>query len=331
MKKRILVTFGTRPEAVKSFPVVEALRRAGHFDVKVCVTAQHRDMLDQVLTTFSITPDYDLNVMRQDQTPLEACSRILSALPAVFDEVEPDLLIVQGDTTTTFSSAWAAFHHRIPVAHVEAGLRSNDKYQPFPEEIIRKAVSDVADINFAPTRQAKENLLSEGVPDHQIFVTGNTVVDALLWILDRPQRFQDQRLKELRPPILTVTVHRRENFGERLLEICSAVRRLVQMQKDLTVVVPVHPNPSVRELVSRELADPRILLTEPLEYMSFVHLMKRSALVLSDSGGIQEEAPTIGVPVLVMRDVTERPEALDSGWVKLVGTSSLTLVKEAIP
>ncbi len=328
MKKKILAIFGTRPEGIKLFSVIEALRSEDDFVVSVCATAQHRDMLDQVLSVFRVTPDFDLNIMQAGQSPLEVTGRILDKLPRVFEKVTPSLAIVQGDTTTAFAAAWAAFHHGIRVAHVEAGLRTYDKRQPFPEELNRRVIGATADLHFAPTHRSRENLLREGIPAHQIHVTGNTVVDAVLKISHEPIKFSDERLYHLIRPVITVTVHRRENFGLPLLEICTAIRQVVESYTDVTVVFPVHPNPAVRGVVTKQLQHTRIILTEPLDYMAFVHLMCHSTLIISDSGGVQEEAPSLGVPVLVLREVTERPEAIAAGWARLVGTSRHRIIDE---
>ena len=323
---RILTVFGTRPEAIKMAPIIRAAR-AAKIETHVCVTAQHRDMLDQMLRVFSITPDHDLNLMQENQTPLEFAARVFEALPAVLRKVRPDWLLVQGDTTTAFAAAFVAFQEKIRVGHVEAGLRTGDKLRPFPEEMNRHLISPLADLNFAPTAGAAANLRAEGVPDSRIILTGNTVVDALNAILSTPAQFSDPRLAQLSGKILLVTAHRRENFGAPLEQICSAILALVEKFADLTVVLPVHPNPAVRGAVTAQLSNrPRILLVDPLSYPEFVHLMKRSALILSDSGGVQEESPTVRTPVLVMREVTERPEAVESGWAQLVGTSKEEIV-----
>src|SRR5215470_16539714 len=326
---RIVTVFGTRPEAIKMAPVIRAARTA-KVDAYVCVTAQHRDMLDQMLRVFAITPDYDLNLMQDNQTPLEFAARVFETLPAVLRKIRPDWLLVQGDTTTAFAAAFVAFQEKIRVGHVEAGLRTGDKLRPFPEEMNRHLVSAIADLNFVPTTRAAANLRAEGVPDSRIIITGNTVVDALKIILSAPAQFSDPRLAQLSGKILLVTAHRRENFGAPLEQICSAIRALTEKFSDLTVVLPVHPNPTVRAVVTAQLENrPRIVLTDPLAYPEFIHLMKRAALILSDSGGVQEESPTVRTPVLVMREVTERPEAVESGWAQLVGTSREEIVTQA--
>ena len=323
---RILTVFGTRPEAIKMAPIIHAARAAG-IETHVCVTAQHRDLLDQMLRVFRITPDHDLNLMQDDQTPLEFAARVFESLPPVLRKIRPNWLLVQGDTTTAFAAAFVAFQEKIRVGHVEAGLRTFDKLRPFPEEMNRRLISSLADLNFAPTLRAAANLRAEGVPDLRIVVTGNTVVDAIHGILSTPAEFVDPRLAQLSGRILLVTAHRRENFGAPLEQICAAILALVEKFPDLTTVLPVHPNPNVHAAVHARLANqPRILLVDPLSYPEFVHLMQRAALILSDSGGVQEEAPSVGTRVLVMREITERPEAVESGWAQLVGTSTEEIV-----
>jgi UDP-N-acetylglucosamine 2-epimerase (non-hydrolysing) len=326
---RILTVFGTRPEAIKMAPVIHAARAAG-IETFVCVTAQHRDMLDQMLHCFSIAPDYDLNLMQDNQTPLEFAARVFESLSPVLRRVSPDWLLVQGDTTTAFTAAFAAFQEEIRIGHVEAGLRTGDKHRPFPEEMNRRLISPIADLNFAPTPRAVGNLRCEGIPEARIVLTGNTIVDALRFILSLPVQFSDPRLAKLDGKILVVTAHRRENFGSPLEQICSAILALTETFPDVTAVLPVHPNPAVRASITAQLSDrARILIVDPLSYPEFVHLMKRAALILSDSGGVQEEAPTVGTPVLVLREVTERPEAVESGWAQLVGTSKMEIVSRA--
>lgn len=326
---RIVTVFGTRPEAIKMAPVVRAAK-AAEIETHVCVTAQHRDMLDQMLRVFSIVPDHDLNLMQEDQTPLQFAARVLETLPAVLRKSRPDWLLVQGDTTTAFAAAFVAFQEKIRVGHVEAGLRTGDKLHPFPEEMNRRLISPLADLNFAPTVRAAANLRAEGIPDARIILAGNTVVDALNGILAAPVKFIDSRLENLSGRILLVTAHRRENFGAPLERICSAVLALAEKFTDLTIVLPVHPNPAVHAAINTRLRNrERILLVDPLSYPEFVHLMKGAALILSDSGGVQEEAPTVRIPVLVMREITERPEAVESGWAQLVGTSTEEIVSRA--
>jgi len=323
---RTLTVFGTRPEVIKLAPVIHGLRARG-LEVTVCVSGQHRDMLDQMLGVFGIEPNYDLDVMRENQSPLAVAARIFEQLVPVLEKTKPDWLLVQGDTTTTLAAAWVSFHQRTPIAHVEAGLRTGDKFRPFPEEMNRRLTSVLSDLHFAPTSGAVENLLREGVPAERVFLTGNTVVDALHAILRRPVVFSDPRLAELCGRIVLVTAHRRESFGLPLQQICRAVSELVNSPLELTVIFSVHRTPAVRKTVFELLRNqPRMVLTEPLPYPQFVHLMKRADLILTDSGGIQEEAPSVGTPVLVLREITERPEAIESGWAELVGTSCEAIV-----
>jgi UDP-N-acetylglucosamine 2-epimerase (non-hydrolysing) len=326
---RILTVFGTRPEAIKMAPVIRAAKDGG-MDTSVCVTAQHRGMLDQMMEVFGIAPDFDLNLMQENQSPLSVAARVFEALAPVIVSVQPDWLLVQGDTTTAFAAAFVGYQHRVRVAHIEAGLRTSDKWQPFPEEMNRRLVTVLADLHFAPTQRAMDALAAGGVPADRICVTGNTVVDALQEILKRPAKFADPRLRVLTGRIVVLTAHRRENFGERLEQICLAATDLLRKFPDITLVFPVHPNPHVTEMAHRLLGgEARAVLTAPLAYPDFVHLMKSAALILSDSGGVQEEAPSIGTPVLVLRDVTERPEAVESGWAKLVGTSRSKILEQA--
>lgn len=330
-KQRVILTvMGTRPEAIKLAPVIERLRLDEEVKGIVCTTAQHRQMLDQVLQIFRIRPDYDLNIMKVDQSPLQVAANIFERLSIVLEKVKPDWLIVQGDTTTTFAAAWTAYHYHVPVAHVEAGLRTGNKFQPFPEELNRKLVADIGDLHFAPTKGAVQNLINEGVHPRKIILSGNTIVDALLKILNARAKSTDPRLAELEGRIVIITVHRRENFGAPMERICDAVCELEERYSDLTFVVSVHYNPNVRTIVQKRLGGrKRVLLVDPLDYVNFIHLCKRSSLILSDSGGIQEEAPTVGTPVLVLRETTERPEAIESGWAKLVGTDPRRIVAEA--
>lgn len=326
---RVLTVFGTRPEVIKLAPVIRALEQRG-VDVILCASGQHREMLDQMLTVFSLRPDFDLNIMQANQSSLDVASRIFDTLGPVLDRTCPDWLVVQGDTTTVFSAALTGFHRHVPVAHVEAGLRTRDKFQPFPEEINRRLTSVVADIHFAPTPLAQRNLLAECVDPDRIFVTGNPVVDAVEEILRHPVDFCNSHLSKLEGRVVLVTAHRRESFGKPLEEICGAILDLLEAHPDLTAVLPVHPNPMVQEVVTRLLGQvPRMILTEPLPYPIFVHLMRRSELILSDSGGVQEEASSVGTPVLVLREATERPEAVESGWAKLIGCSRGKVVEAA--
>lgn len=331
--KKVMVVFGTRPEAIKMAPVIRALRQKDSILCQVTVTAQHREMLDQVLELFKIVPDFDLNLMKQGQTLTDITTRALCGLREVFQRELPDLVLVHGDTTTTFVAALAAFYAQIPVGHVEAGLRTGNKYSPFPEEMNRKLASVLTDFHFAPTETAKKNLLLEGVAPEKIFVTGNTVIDALFATLKPEYSFLDphiqQILKQGTARMILVTTHRRENLGEPMRQIYQALRSTLDMFPDTYVIFPVHKNPKVRKVVTEVLGShPRVNLIEPLDYEPFVNLMARSHLILTDSGGIQEEAPSLGIPVLVVRDTTERPEAVGAGTVSLVGTEYDTVFME---
>ncbi len=330
MPVRTLFVFGTRPEAIKLAPVVLEMKKRPGLQPLVCVTAQHREMLDQVLRLFEIVPDYDLNLMRPNQGLEDILVGVFRDLPPVITKSRPDLLLVQGDTTTSFAAAEAAFCQRIPVGHVEAGLRTFDKYAPFPEEINRRLTSVLADMHFAPTAANRDNLLREGFPAERIFITGNTVIDALLRVAGRPFEFADPLLAKIPGRLMLVTAHRRESFGEPFRDLCRGLAALAERYPADTILYPVHLNPNVQRPV-REILDrrPNVRLVEPLDYEPFVHLLKRAYLVLTDSGGIQEEAPGIGVPVLVMRETTERPEGVTAGTVKLVGTSTERIVAEA--
>jgi UDP-N-acetylglucosamine 2-epimerase (non-hydrolysing) len=334
---RILTIFGTRPEAIKMAPVVTALATTPGIESRVCVTAQHREMLDQVLELYQIVPHHDLDVMRADQTLPSLTAKLLDRLDGVLASENPDAVLVQGDTTSAFVAALAAFYRKIPVGHVEAGLRTYDLSRPWPEEMNRQVVSRLASWHFAPTAMARDNLLAEKVPDDRILVTGNTVVDALLQTVarmaDRPDLMQpiERRFGDLgqKRRLLLVTAHRRESFGAPMERICRAIAGLAG-RGDLDVVFPVHPNPAVRAAVDAVLRGlPSVRLVDPLDYLSFVFLMSRSHLILTDSGGVQEEAPSLGKPVLVMREVTERLEAVHAGTVKLVGTDDEVIVAEA--
>jgi len=333
---KILAVFGTRPEAIKMAPVVHALRKK--VDVKVCVTAQHRQMLDQVLTLFEITPDYDLDIMKPGQDLFDVTSKVLLGIKKILQSVNPDIVLVHGDTTTSMAVSMAAFYLRIPVGHVEAGLRTYDINSPFPEEFNRQLTSKITELHFAPTEIARQNLLDERVSDSQIFVTGNTVIDALLSMVEKARavNFSDSVLegapflKQAKidiPRIVLVTGHRRENFGQGFEEICHALYDIASKNPDIKIVYPVHLNPNVRGPVNRILSNiDNVHLIEPMEYLTFIKLMDLSYLILTDSGGIQEEAPSLGKPVLVMRDTTERPEAVEAGTVKLVGTNKKEIV-----
>lgn len=335
---RVLSIFGTRPEAIKLAPVITELQKRPGIVSKVCVTAQHREMLDQVLSVFGLTPDYDLNLMEKNQTLPRFAAAVLERLEPVFQSERPDWVLVQGDTTTVAAAALAAFYARAKVGHIEAGLRSHDKWQPFPEEINRRVAGVIADLHFSPTEQSRQNLLREGVPESRVVVTGNTVIDTLRWVQTRP--WQPRSLGEAaralearrRAKLVLVTAHRRENFGEPIARICAALRILAQRYGNgVQFFYPVHKNPNISEPVHRLLDGlPNITLAPPLEYLSLIHVMKQSYLVMTDSGGIQEEAPALGVPTLVFREVTERPEALESGNVRLVGTDLERIVTETV-
>lgn len=328
---KIAVVFGTRPEAVKMAPIVKELERRGIGHV-VIVTAQHREMLDQKLDAFGIKPHYDLDIMQHDQDLFYVTTNTLEEIKPVLLKEKPDLLLVQGDTTTTFAASLAGFYLQIPVGHVEAGLRTWNKLNPYPEEMNRQLTTRIADFHFAPTEWAKRNLLKEGIDETKIHVTGNTVIDALLIIVDPRYKFSEKPLSDIdfdRRRVILLTAHRRENFGVPLRNIFEACRTLVESHEDIELVYPVHPNPNVRTAASQILAGrPRIHLIEPLEYRQFVQLMNKCYLILTDSGGIQEEAPTLGKPVLVLRRTTERPEAVEAGAARLVGTEKQAIIDE---
>lgn len=320
---KALSVFGTRPEAIKMAPVIQELMARPGIEAKIAVTAQHREMLDQVLTLFDIQPDYDLNIMRHGQNPTGITAAVLAGLEEVLERENPDLVLVHGDTTTTFAASLAAFYHQIPCGHVEAGLRTGDKYAPFPEEINRRLTGVLADYHFAPTFAAKSNLLLENVPEGRIAVTGNTVIDALLQVVKKDCNLDKYGLQAVdwNKRIILVTCHRRESWGQPMKDVFSAVLRIVEDFTDVEVVFPVHKNPLVSDSAQKILGEnERIHLCEPLEYLPFCHLMDRSYLVLTDSGGLQEEAPALGKPVLVLRKVTERPEAVEAGTARLIGT-----------
>jgi len=334
---RVLSVFGTRPEAIKMAPVVGALSKTRGIESAVCVSAQHRTMLDQVLELFDIRPAYDLDVMREDQDLAHITSAVLNGMLGVLDDFKPARVLVHGDTTTTFAAALAAFYRRIPVGHVEAGLRTGDIHRPYPEEMNRRLTDAIADLLFAPTASARANLLDEGVERRRIVVTGNTVIDALLHVVGRLRkdaalrRRQEKRFRQLdnTKRLILVTGHRRENFGAGFERIAAALAKIAG-RGDVEIVYPVHLNPNVAGPVRRILGDTRnVHLLQPLDYVPFVYLMERAHMVITDSGGIQEEAPSLGKPVLVMRDVTERPEAVDAGTVRLVGTDPRRIVGEA--
>jgi len=334
-KFRVLLVFGTRPEAIKMAPVVKALKDAPDIDARVCVTAQHREMLDQVLNLFDITPDYDLDLMKPGQGLFEITSGVLAGLQDVLAQASPDLVLVHGDTTTTLAASLGAYYARVPVGHVEAGLRTGNIYSPWPEEINRKVAGTITRLHFAPTAKSKQNLLAENTPEDHIFVTGNTVIDALLSVVknlesdSRKSRELDEEFSvDTSKKIILVTGHRRESFGDGFQRICDALAQLAE-RDDIQIIYPVHLNPNVKGPVQERLgALKRINLVSPQDYLPFVHLMRRADIILTDSGGVQEEAPSLGKPVLVMRDTTERPEAIDAGTVKLVGTDTDLIVKE---
>ncbi|WP_318411722.1 non-hydrolyzing UDP-N-acetylglucosamine 2-epimerase [Photobacterium leiognathi] len=336
-KKRILTVFGTRPEAIKMAPLVHALAKDERFDAKVCVTAQHREMLDQVLELFEITPDYDLNLMKAGQTLNDVTAKILLELKPVLQEFKPDVVLVHGDTATTFAASLAAYYEQIAVGHVEAGLRTGNIYSPWPEEANRKLTGALTKYHFSPTETSKANLLKENYSEDNIFVTGNTVIDALLMAKEKIDTDLDLKstlasqfpfLDESKKMIL-VTGHRRESFGGGFERICQALAITAKENPDVQIVYPMHLNPNVREPVNRILSSiNNIYLIEPQQYLPFIYLMDRSNIILTDSGGIQEEAPSLGKPVLVMRNTTERPEAVDAGTVKLVGTDIDTICTE---
>ena len=326
---KVLTVFGTRPEAIKMAPLVKKLNEESNIESVLCVTAQHREMLDQVLHLFELIPDYDLNIMKPNQTISQITSNVVIGLEEVLINEKPDIVLVHGDTTTTFATALASFYQQIKVGHVEAGLRTYDKYSPYPEEMNRILTGHIADLNFAPTERNRQNLIKEGITDDKIFITRNTVIDALLQVAGKPYEFEDETLKKIdfeTKRVITVTCHRRENLGENMVNIFSAIRDIANEFGDVEIVYPVHMNPKVRETVSRVLGKtPRVHLIEPLQYQPFVNLMVKSYLIITDSGGMQEEAPSLGKPVLVVRKETERPEAVDAGTVKLAGVSRETI------
>jgi len=330
---RVLAVCGTRPDTVKMAPVVNELRQhSDQVELTLAVTGQHREMLVQVLEAFDLHPDYDLNIMSARQTLAQITTRALEGLDNVITEVQPGLILAQGDTTTTFVASLAAFYHKTPFGHVEAGLRTDNKYDPFPEEMNRRMTGVIADLHFAPTELSKQNLLREGVDADKVFVTGNTVIDALLSTAAREHTFVDKRIEAAAESgrMVLITAHRRENWGEPMRDICRAVKEIVKRNADVSVVFPVHKNPIVRETVFPELENvERVILTEPPDYVPFVHLMKESYLILTDSGGVQEEAPSLGKPVLVLRKTTERPEGVAAGNAKLVGTDIGVITSEA--
>jgi len=341
-KKNILLVFGTRPEAIKMAPLFLALKKNSNFDVRICVTAQHREMLDQVLEIFSINPEFDLNIMSKGQSISQITANVLEQLPKVFDNFMPDLLLVHGDTTTTFSASLSSFNANIKVGHVEAGLRTGNIFQPWPEEANRRLTSVLTQLHFAPSKLSKENLIKEGIDEETIFVTGNTVIDALFIALQKIKDNKDfvRGVNDEYPfltehkKIILVTGHRRESFGKGFENICKALLKISDEFEDLNIVYPVHLNPKVREPVNKHLKDKQnIHLIEPLDYLRFIYFMEKSSIILTDSGGVQEEAPSLNKPVIVMRNTTERPEALETGIVKLGGTNPekiFSLLKQAL-
>jgi UDP-N-acetylglucosamine 2-epimerase (non-hydrolysing) len=340
--KKVLLVFGTRPEAIKMAPLVKALQSDDFFKIRVCVTAQHREMLDQVLDIFDIKPEYDLNLMKAGQDLYDITSNVLLGMKCVLSDFKPDVVLVHGDTTTTSATSLAAFYQKIKVGHVEAGLRTDDIYSPWPEEANRQITGILANYHFAPTKTSKENLLKENKNKKNIVITGNTVIDALFLALNKIQnntelqnkinsKFKIQNLTfKYNRKIILVTGHRRENFGQGFINICEALKTIASNNKDIDIVYPVHLNPNVQKPVKKILSNiENVYLIDPLEYESFLFLLDKSYFIITDSGGVQEEAPSLGKPVLVMRDTTERPEALEAGTVKLVGTDKEKIIKEA--
>lgn len=332
-KTKIITIFGTRPEAIKMAPLIKKLKERAELDVKVCVTAQHRQMLDQVLDLFSITPDYDLNIMKTKQTLTGITSRVLIGLEDIFKKEKPDLILVHGDTTTTFAGALAAFYQKIKIGHVEAGLRTYNKYFPYPEEMNRKLTGALSDMHFAPTSGAKNNLLREGINENDIFVTGNTVIDAMKYTVEDNYVFENNELNNIdykNKKVIMVTAHRRENWGKGIENICTAFKKIIEENKDTELVYLVHLNPIVKDTVYRILGDTeRVHLLPPLDTKETHNLMNKCYMVMTDSGGLQEEAPHLGKPVLVLRNVTERPEAVEAGTVRLVGTDVDKIIENA--
>ena len=331
-RKKIITIFGTRPEAIKMAPLVKELERREEIESKVCVTAQHREMLDQVLELFDIKPDFDLNIMQTRQTLTGITSKVLEGLEEVFENEKPDMILVHGDTTTTFAGGLAAFYQQIKVGHVEAGLRTFNKYFPFPEEMNRKLTGSLADLHFAPTKGSKDNLLREGIAESDIYITGNTVIDAMKHTVEENYVFENDELNNIdfNKKVIMITAHRRENWGEGIENICIALNKIVEQNEEVELVYLVHLNPVVKDVVFERLGgNDRIHLLSPLDTKETHNLMNRSFMVMTDSGGLQEEAPHLGKPVLVLRDVTERPEAVAAGTVKLVGTDVDQIVNEA--
>lgn len=347
--KRVLLVFGTRPEAIKMAPVIKAFENYNsqflvpnfQFDVRVCVTAQHREMLDQVLEFFQITPDYDLDLMKPSQDLYDITANVLLSLKNVLSDFKPDIVLVHGDTTTTFAASLAAFYQKIKVGHIEAGLRTDNIYSPWPEEVNRQITSVLANYHFAPTAASRENLIKEGKDNKNIIVTGNTVIDALFLVLEKIEKDEELKAKientiksqyklQEDKKIILVTGHRRENFGDGFINICEALKTIATNNRDIDIIYPVHLNPNVQKPVNEILSNiPNVYLIDPLQYETFIYIMSKSYLIITDSGGVQEEAPSLGKPVLVMRDTTERPEAIEAGTVKLVGTNKDVIITEA--
>ncbi len=328
---KIMTVFGTRPEAIKMAPLVKAMNADPDIESVLCVTAQHREMLDQVLSLFELVPDYDLNIMKPNQTINMITANVIMGLEEILKKEQPDMVLVHGDTTTTFATALAAFYNQTKVGHVEAGLRTYDKYSPYPEEMNRVMTGHIADLHFAPTMRNRDNLLREAIDEGDIYITGNTVIDALLDVTSKPYEFEDETLKALDfegKRVIAVTCHRRENLGENMEHIFGAIRRIADEFDDVEIVYPVHLNPKVRDIAGRILSGAKnVHLIEPLTYQPFSNLMAKSYLIVTDSGGIQEEAPALGKPVLVVRKETERPEAVEAGTVKLAGVEEETIYK----
>ena len=338
---KVMFVFGTRPEAIKMAPLIKAFKEEKIFEIRVCVTAQHRQMLDQVLDIFDIEPDYDLDIMKPNQDLFDVTANVLLGMRKVLTDFNPDIILVHGDTTTTSATSLAAFYHKIKVGHIEAGLRTGNIYSPWPEEANRQITSVLANYHFAPTITSQKNLLKENKDKESILVTGNTVIDALFIVLDKIEKDEELKNKIVASissqydfkhdkKIILVTGHRRENFGNRLIGICEALKTIAENNPDVDIVYPVHLNPNVQKPVRRMLSDAKnIYLIEPLSYEIFIYMMSKSYFIITDSGGVQEEAPSLGKPVLVMRDTTERPEAVEAGTVKIVGTDSKVIINES--
>jgi len=331
---KVLSVFGTRPEGIKMCPLVKAFENDERFDSIVCDTAQHREMLDEVLKIFDIKPQYDLDIMKHGQTLVDVSNKVLSGVTNVIEDCKPDIVLVHGDTSTTLNSALASFYNKIPVGHIEAGLRTYDMYSPFPEEINRKLTGSIATLHFAPTELNRNNLITEGINAESIFVTGNTVIDALLSVVDDKLVFEQQMLNDIsykNKDVILLTTHRRENWGKPMESIFEAIVKLVKYNDNIEVIFPMHMNPSIRSLAHKYFDDfnGRVHLIEPLKYVEFANLMSRVKLIMTDSGGIQEEAPTLGKPVMVLRTETERPEAVRAGTIRLVGVDTDKIYKEA--